>query len=435
MYTLLIYLLAAVVGYFTDYTHYAEKEGNTFDLVDIQKRGYINVLMPVNTPGYYLYKGRPVGYEYEMASLLAKHLNVKLKIKTVDGVQDAVEKLQRGEGDLIAMTVDITSSIKEQVLFTHPFFMQRQVLVRRKPSSPRLELNAHNITTNAKIEKIRRAVPQIDLPVPLVANGAIPYTVSYEHTAKLFAFIYSNLDVSHAVSSPRPMAWSVRKNSPRLWLEISEWQKSVKKSGVSNFVYKKHFEMPVFSSTRMVSHYSSMGGKNISPYDDLLKKIGQRYNLDWRFLASVAQRESKFDAEVSSRSGALGLMQILPAYVELEEEEKLLNPENNIDMGAKKLRELQRYWSKSIADSVERVKFVLASYNVGLTHVQDAVILAKKNTNDLSWDASVSKFLLKKNEAEYYTDPDMKAGKCNCKSVVNYVDDVIHFFEEYKRYL
>lgn len=427
--------LVIAAGLFVGSTLVMRKTEDDFDLANIQERGYINVLMPVNTPSYYLYRGRAVGYEYEMASLLAKQLKVRLKIKPVDNAQEAIDKLNRGEGDIIALSMDITSSRKEQVSFTESFFFRRQVLVRRQSSSQRLEINLHNKATNEKIERIQKAAPQIELPIPMVANGDIPYTVSDEHVAKLFAFIYPNLDVNHVVSAPKPVAWSVRKKSSNLLEEIIKWQKALKKSGLGNYVYKKHFDMPIISSTRLVSHYSSLGGKRISPYDDLLKKIGQQYNFDWRFLASIVHRESMFNIQAESRAGALGLMQVVPDTEDLEEGKRLLMPEHNIKAGAKKLRQLDHYWRKSIADSVERIKFVLASYNVGLTHVQDAVILAQKNDYELNWDKAVSKFLLKKSESKYYADPDMKAGKCNCRSVVSYVNDIIHSFEEYERHL
>jgi len=430
---LLLSLLVISAGHFSGNGLVPQNREREFDLADIQARGYINVLMPLNTPSYYLYKGRPVGYEYEMATLLAKQLRVQLRVKSVSNAQEAIDKLNCGEGDIVALPMDITPARQEQVSFTNPFFYQRQVLVRRKSALPRLEINSRNKATNAKIERIQKAAPQIELPIPMVAGGAIPYTVSDEHVAKLFAFIYPSLDVSHAVSAPRPVAWSVRKTAPHLLEEIDAWQKAMKKNGDGNYLYKKHFDMPVVSSSQLVSHYSSLGGKRISPYDELLKKIGEQYNFDWRFLASIAGRESRFNAGAASRAGALGLMQIRPDSTGAEEETMLLNPENNIQAGAKKLQQLRRYWSKSIADSTERVKFVLASYNVGLTHVQDAVILAKKNNHEINWDNAVSKFLLKKNESKYYTDPDVKAGKCNCKSVVNYVNDIIHSFEQYEK--
>src|SRR6218665_804793 len=399
---LLLSLLVISAGHFSGNGLVPQNREREFDLADIQARGYINVLMPLNTPSYYLYKGRPVGYEYEMATLLAKQLRVQLRVKSVSNAQEAIDKLNCGEGDIVALPMDITPARQEQVSFTNPFFYQRQVLVRRKSALPRLEINSRNKATNAKIERIQKAAPQIELPIPMVAGGAIPYTVSNEHVANLLE-------------------------------EIDAWKKDMKKNGDGNYLYKKHFDMPVVSSSQLVSHYSSLGGKRISPYDELLKKIGEQYNFDWRFLASIAGRESRFNAGAASRAGALGLMQIRPDSTGTEEETMLLNPENNIQAGAKKLQQLRRYWSKSIADSTERVKFVLASYNVGLTHVQDAVILAKKNNHEINWDNAVSKFLLKKNESKYYTDPDVKAGKCNCKSVVNYVNDIIHSFEQYEK--
>src|SRR4051812_46113369 len=51
------------------------------DLDAIVKRGYINVLVDNNSISYFIYKGQPMGYEYELLNLMARQLNVDLKIK------------------------------------------------------------------------------------------------------------------------------------------------------------------------------------------------------------------------------------------------------------------------------------------------------------------------------------------------------------------
>ena len=43
-----------------------------------------------------------MGYEYEMAQLLAKKLNLKLEIIEAKNINDMIYKLRKGEGDVIA---------------------------------------------------------------------------------------------------------------------------------------------------------------------------------------------------------------------------------------------------------------------------------------------------------------------------------------------
>ena len=47
------------------------------DVDAIVKRGYINALVDNNSFSYFIYKGHPLGYEYELLQLLAKQLNVE----------------------------------------------------------------------------------------------------------------------------------------------------------------------------------------------------------------------------------------------------------------------------------------------------------------------------------------------------------------------
>src|SRR5882762_4871948 len=49
------------------------------DLDQIRKRGYINALVDNNSVSYFIYKGAPVGYEYELLQRFARSINVDLK--------------------------------------------------------------------------------------------------------------------------------------------------------------------------------------------------------------------------------------------------------------------------------------------------------------------------------------------------------------------
>src|SRR5689334_12561877 len=102
------------------------------DLDAIQKRGYLEALVDNNSLSYFIYKGRSMGYEYELLQRLASELKVDLKIKLITGIEEAIDKLNRGEGDVIAFPLTITKERTQYVSFTDAFFTTQQVLVQKK---------------------------------------------------------------------------------------------------------------------------------------------------------------------------------------------------------------------------------------------------------------------------------------------------------------
>ena len=137
------------------------------DLDAIQKRGFINVLVDNNSFSYFIYKGRPMGYEYELLNLLAKQLKVDLKIQVISGVEKAIEQLNSGEGDILAFPLTITKERTQYVNFTEPLFNSYQVLVQRKPE------NWRSITRDQSDRKlIRNASDLIGKEVHVIKSSS-----------------------------------------------------------------------------------------------------------------------------------------------------------------------------------------------------------------------------------------------------------------------
>src|SRR5699024_6946922 len=115
-----------------------------FDLAKIRERGTLIAIVDNSSTGYFIYKGQPMGYEYDLLTLLAKELDVKLKLVVTRNIDEAFQKLNEGEGDIIAHNLTVTKSRKEQVNFTIPHYQTRQVLVQRKPNNWR-KMKLHEI--------------------------------------------------------------------------------------------------------------------------------------------------------------------------------------------------------------------------------------------------------------------------------------------------
>ena len=438
----------------------------SLDLDAIQKRGFINALVDNSSYSYFIYKGRPMGFEYELLTLLASELKVDLKIQVVSGVDKAIEQLNSGEGDILAFPLTVTKERTQYVNFTKPLYNSYQVLVQRKPENWRsitrdqidrkLIRNAseligkevHVMKSSSFAERMRNLSEEIggdiiiredsagaesESLIKRVVNGEIDYTVADHPIAVVNAAYYPNIDVGTILSLPQQIAWAIRKNSPQLLKATNSWLAKIKKGPTFMVIYNRYFKSPRTSLLRVQSDYSSIGGSKISPYDDLIKKESERLGWDWRLLAAIIYQESRFINKDESWAGARGLMQLMPETAEQFGATNPDDPKQNIRAGVGYLKYLNNYWSKEITDDNERLKFVLASYNVGLSHVIDARNLTTKYKGKSTvWNDNVEYYLLKKSDPAYYRDPLAPAGYCKCEEPVNYVKSVLERYEEYK---
>ncbi len=439
------------------------------DLPEIKARGKLKAITTYSSTSYFIYKGQPMGFEYELLLDLAEYLNLDLEFVLVENLDELTQMLNKGDGDLIAFGLTITQPRKELVSFTKHYTTTQQVLVQRLPENWH-RLKYHHIESmliRNQIDLIGKPVyvrkntsyyerlinlsneigGDIDIiPVPgntetedlikKVSLGDIDYTIADQHVAQINQSFYKNLDVKTPVSFPQRIAWAVRKTSPELLKSVNAWITQFKRKPHFNIVYKKYFKNRSAYYRRVQSPFYSKNGGNISQYDDLIKQYANDLNWDWRLLASMIYQESRFNPEAISWMGARGLMQVMPETAELfGYTASLERPETNLKAGITYIKFLKRLW-KNIPDSTERQKFILASYNVGQGHVMDARRLARKHgKNPDIWTDNVEIFILAKSESAFYNDPIVKHGYCRGQEPYDYVRDILERYELYKKVL
>ena len=91
---------------------------------------------------------------------------------------------------------------------------------------------------------------------------------------------------------------------------------------------------------------------------NLIDKYSEAHNLDADFVKAVVQQESGFNPNATSKCGAMGLMQLMPATAKSLGVTNAFNPEQNINGGVKYL--------KTLLDRFNGNKILaLAAYNAG----------------------------------------------------------------------
>jgi soluble lytic murein transglycosylase-like protein len=92
--------------------------------------------------------------------------------------------------------------------------------------------------------------------------------------------------------------------------------------------------------------------------EESVQKAAAKYNLPPRLLRAVIRAESNFEVAAVSRAGAKGLMQLMPATAKDMGVTDLFDIEQNIDGGAKYLRQMLDRFGGNIRKA-------LAAYNAG----------------------------------------------------------------------
>lgn len=445
----------------------SEYDKSSEDLEVIRKEGVLRVTTNFNSTNYFIYRGQPMGFHLELLKLFANHVGVELEIFATNDLEENFTcLLYDKECDIIALDLTVTHSRSQLVDFTEPHSQTRQVLVQRLPSdwysmqSSEIEDNLirnqldlagktihvqRNSAFVARLEHLMEEVgdtiyieevdKEVELLIEMVANGDIDYTISDEHLAQVNENYYANIDIKTPVSFHQNLAWAVRKGSGDLLDAINKWMAHFKETPKYANIYNKYFRNPR-SAYIASSSFNTLRGGNISAYDDYFKAYGESKGWDWRLIASIAYQESRFDPTAVSWAGAFGIMQLMPgtaARYNVFQDSPVVD---NISAGINYLNWLDNRLKSHIEDENERLKFVLASYNVGIGHVLDARRLAEKYGKDPNiWKGNVDYFVLNKSKSRYYLDPVVQYGYARGSEPYHYVTEILERYEHYKNVL
>jgi len=105
------------------------------DLTEILEKGKLIAITDYNSTDYFIYRGQPMGYQYDMLQDLADHMNIKLDVVVSSSLEETINCLRMGDCDLIALNLTVTRQRRSQVNFIIPHGQTRQVLIQRKPEN------------------------------------------------------------------------------------------------------------------------------------------------------------------------------------------------------------------------------------------------------------------------------------------------------------
>ncbi len=431
---------------------------STRDLAQILTEGKIVAVTDFTSTDYFIYKGEPMGYQYEMLVSLASDLGVKLELIAENNPDEALKMLRNGEVDIIVNDLSNVKSKRKVFKTTNPYRHTNQVLIQRRNSSE----NGSNLNTfirkandlankkvfvqsySASVKVLNNFIQEnkVSLKVvedtkndeehliDLVASGSIDYAVCDFAVAKIQSTIYSNIDFEMPIGGAYNLAWAVNSGSTDLLQKVNDWLSTFPKTAVYSSIYSKYYDNPYMAIIKKSDFFYASNGK-LSVFDEQIKSESSSINWDWRLVASLIYQESKFNPTVRSESGAYGLMQFMPVTAEYFGIDQEAQPSVQLKMGIRYLKMLDKYLQDIKIPDEERLKFVLAAYNAGYGHILDARNLARKYGKDPNvWDNNVAFFI--QNKDEFYNDTVVRHGYLRGSETYKYVNEILERYDHYK---
>lgn len=468
------------------------------DLAQILDQDTLEVLTTYNSTGYFLYRGQAMGFQHDLLQAFAEAHDLHVRF-TVQQTRDSIYyKLNTGEGDIVADRVVPTKVDSNIVAFTHPLYETTPVLVQREspPSDTVLPESIDTVVQKARPNTQERAITQLakadsskevelrarivqkpselggeQVALPFhseyvgllaeledevtgdihvveldtvgsyesvirhVSTGDVNFTVSPENLAKLKEGYFENIRTKPTMGRKHEVAWAIRRNAPALHDSLNAWIEARRGTSWYQELYDRYFVDRRGYNEREDSEYLTGATGRLSDFDELLRTNATKIDWDWRLLAAQTYQESRFKPRAKSWAGAAGLLQLMPPTAREFGVTNVYDPEDNVAGAVRFLQWLTDYWDEIIEDDQERMKFILASYNTGHGHVEDARRLAEKNGDDNTVWADVAFWLLQKSKREVYQDPVVKYGFCRGLEPVMYVSHILARFDHYREFV
>lgn len=431
------------------------------DFSEIKESGVLRMITHYSSNTYFLHQGMEVGFEYELVRAFAREHDLALEVVIIEDDQNPFQLLNSGEGDLIAANYAVNKERSGIAAFSRPYNLVDQMIVfsnrlDERPASleEMVELEVPiTVGRNSSYYPTLLAMKEqgVDLTIDLiegeidtetllfqVAEGPFMATVSDDNMFHATDRYLDGLSAGPIIAEKDSIAWATRTNAPDLLDRMNRFlyqhfrftadSERPRRSEFLNVLRQRYF----VTGPQLAEYYNPgvlyQTTGLISPYDELVQSVADSLDLDWLMLTAMIAQESRFNPASESWAGAVGLMQIIPRFSDIELDQ-LYVPETNIQEGARILREhLDHY---AYMDSLNQWSFALATYNAGLGHMADARrLVIDRNGNPNDWEDVAEAFMMLMQRQHYQ---DARYGFARGIETVRYVEEIMNRYQTYQR--
>lgn len=415
-------------------------------LEKIKQSGVLHVLTRTDPTTYYQNADGYAGLEYDLITLFAKHLGVNAKIEVPDTFEEILSKISKGEADIAAAGLTITEARQQTMRFAPAYHDITEQLIYRSGTRRPADINS---LTNGIIEvtkgtshvdtlkQIRESNSTLGWEVNdqldtngllyLVNEGLIDYTVADSNQSTLIRRFYPKLNIAFDISPSRQLAWALSPSEDNsLYDEVVVFFNRIKADKTLEQLLEKHYghasSLSYVDNCQFRQHQKS----RLPHYQHYFNVASSQYNIDWRLLAAIGYQESHWLADAQSPHGVQGIMMLTNDTADLLNIKDRTDPAQSIEGGARYFQQRLKIISDKIPEP-DRTWFALASYNVGMGHLEDARRLTEQQGGNPDKWMDVKQRLPLLTEEKWHQQT--KHGYARGSEPVRYVENIRSYYD------
>ncbi|MFO7753471.1 MAG: membrane-bound lytic murein transglycosylase MltF [Desulfobacteraceae bacterium] len=414
----------------------------------IRHKGRIRLLTTNSANSYYLYRGAPAGFEYELASEFADSLGVDLDIIT-PGWNSLFYCLEQGQGDFIASGITITPERQRRVEFSIPYMTIQQRLIHHKlifGADDIQDLEGRTIhvrrgtSYHNRLEELKQMgiglsfVLHDNLPteelIRMVSERRIKFTVADTNIALLNRRYYPDIRIGIPIQGKQSLAWAVKKSDTDLLRKMNLFLLNIRNNGRLESIYDKYYGNLNKFDYFDVKKFHERINTRLPRYRDFIRKESEKHGLDWLLVTAVIYQESHFNPKARSFTNVRGLMQVTMDTAREMGIDNRLNPFQSIKAGIKYLKKMFNRF-EDIDNRHQRMQFALASYNIGYGHIRDVRKIARERGLDPNEWENIKAILPLLTQRKIYKKTEH--GYARGREPIRYVDRIMTYYDILKQ--
>jgi membrane-bound lytic murein transglycosylase F len=359
----------------------------------LARSGELVVLIRNGPTSFYVdAEGKYTGLEYDLVTLFAKQLGVKVKLVVAPRIADMPERLLKREAHLgVGMPANPVAGLK-----FGPSYQALQPVLVRRTDSPAIKSLAQVgdgvlMTGGMYVSTMKQQAKRYpglrwhqaeyldsEALVEKVANGLIDYAVADRHAVGVAENFYPNAEIGFDVGTPIPLAWAWADDmSSEFGKQVQSFFDGIRKDGTLAALVERYYGRVNRLQSVDASTFLSRRLSELPKYRSYFMDAEVRYGIDWRLLAALAYQESHWDPFATSAYGVRGIMMLTNDTADRLGVGNRLDPKESIDGGARYIESLKATLPPRIAEP-DRSWLALAAYNIGTAHLEDARVLAQR---------------------------------------------------------
>lgn len=361
------------------------------------------VVVTRNSPTtYYLNaKSEAVGFEHDLISQFAASQGWKVRFILADTLPALFEMMKKGQAHVAAAGLSATGERRVSLRFGPTYGQVKEWVVCRQarslPKTPEdLEgLRLEVVAQSSHVESLRQlkirhpGLTWVEMKVPSseellerVELGLSDCAIADSDSFDIARNFHPLLARTFALGNSQPQAWLIgQRMSLAFSRQVMRFFQESEKSGELVRLRERYYGHVQQLEEADVLGVLEKRGTLLRALAPHFYKAQSETDLDWRLLAAVAYQESHWDAQAVSFTGVRGIMMLTEDTADHLGVKNRLDPHESIMGGSRYIVSLMAALPEQIAHP-DRIWMALAAYNVGMGHLQDARILARKLGRD-----------------------------------------------------